>query len=136
VRIHVTTMSRALALIKARRGRPRPTVACPWAPAAKTRRLNAIQNLLATLPRRQVAVYEDEVDIHLNPKIGLDWMGYSGPRKLDHLLSYRLDQERGEQWQVSGRHTLRGSRPKSPWLHSRAIGRSTSWPVSSASTRR
>jgi len=76
VRIHVTTMSRALALIKARRGRPRPTVACPWAPAAKTRRLNAIQNLLATLPRRQVAVYEDEVDIHLNPKIGLDWMGY------------------------------------------------------------
>jgi hypothetical protein len=26
------------------------------------------------LPRRQVAFYEDEVDIHLNPKIGLDWM--------------------------------------------------------------
>jgi len=24
---------------------------------------------------RRVAVYEDEVDIHLNPKIGLDWMG-------------------------------------------------------------
>src|SRR5262249_25724165 len=23
----------------------------------------------------EVAVYEDEVDIHLNPKIGLDWMG-------------------------------------------------------------
>jgi transposase len=30
--------------------------------------------LLATLPRGHVAVYEDEVDIHLNPKIGLDWM--------------------------------------------------------------
>ncbi len=74
VRIHVTTMSRALALVKARRGRPRPTVACPWAKARKTRRLNAIRNLLATLPRCQVAVYEDEVDIHLNPKIGLDWM--------------------------------------------------------------
>jgi transposase len=75
VRIHVTTMSRALALVKARRGRPRPTVGCPWAKAAKTRRLNALDNLLATLPRRHVAVYEDEVDIHLNPKIGLDWMG-------------------------------------------------------------
>jgi transposase len=75
VRIHVTTMSRALALVQARRGRARPTVACPWAKAAKTRRLNAIQNLLATLPRHHVAVYEDEVDIHLNPKIGLDWMG-------------------------------------------------------------
>jgi transposase len=73
--IHVTTMSRALALVKARRGRPRPTVGCPWAKAAKTRRLNALRNLLATLPRRHVAVYEDEVDIHLNPKIGLDWMG-------------------------------------------------------------
>jgi transposase len=75
VRIHVTTMSRALALVKARRGRPRPTVGCPWAKAAKTRRLNAIRGLLATLPRRHAAVYEDEVDIHLNPKIGLDWMG-------------------------------------------------------------
>ncbi len=37
--------------------------------------MNAIWNVLATLPPRQVAVYEDEVDIHLNPKIGLDWMG-------------------------------------------------------------
>jgi transposase len=74
IRVHVTTMSRALALVEARRGRPRPTVGCPWAKAAKTRRLNAIRRLLATLPRGQVAVYEDEVDIHLNPKIGLDWM--------------------------------------------------------------
>src|SRR5262249_21456276 len=68
--IHVTTMSRALALIKARRGNPRPTVKCPWHPAAKTRRLNQIARLLASLPRQEVAVYEDEVDIHLNPKIG------------------------------------------------------------------
>jgi transposase len=73
-RVHVTTMSRALAVVQARRGRPRPTVGCPWAKAAKTRRLNSIRQLLATLPRAHVAVYEDEVDIHLNPKIGLDWM--------------------------------------------------------------
>jgi transposase len=73
-RVHVTTMSRALALVEARRGRPRPTVGCPWAKAAKTRRLNRIRDLLATLPRGHVAVYEDEVDIHLNPKIGFDWM--------------------------------------------------------------
>ena len=26
------------------------------------------------VPRRERAFYEDEVDIHLNPKIGLDWM--------------------------------------------------------------
>jgi transposase len=73
-RVHVATLSRALALIKARRGRPRPTVDCPWSPAAKTRRLNAIRRLVATLPPDEIAVYEDEVDIHLNPKIGLDWM--------------------------------------------------------------
>lgn len=75
VRIHVGTMSRALALIQARRGKPRPRVQCLWHPAAKTRRLNKIARLLASLRRDEVAVYEDEVDIHLNPKIGLDWMG-------------------------------------------------------------
>jgi transposase len=73
-RVHVTTMSRALAMVQARRGRPQPTVGCPWAKSAKTRRLNAIRTLVATLPRGHIAVYEDEVDIHLNPKIGLDWM--------------------------------------------------------------
>jgi len=67
-------MSRALAMIKARRGRPRPVVACPWPKARKTRRLNDIRRLLLELPKEHVAVYEDEVDIHLNPKIGLDWM--------------------------------------------------------------
>jgi transposase len=80
VRIHVTTMSRALAQIKARRGRPKQTVGCPWPKAAKTRRLNRVQQLLATLPRREWAFYEDEVDIHLNPKVGLDWM-VSGQQK-------------------------------------------------------
>ncbi|MGE3807898.1 MAG: IS630 family transposase [Gemmataceae bacterium] len=74
IRIHVATMSRALALVQARRGRPRPTVGCPWPKAAKTRRLNSIRAVLANLPRGHVAVYEDEVDVHLNPKIGLDWM--------------------------------------------------------------
>jgi transposase len=75
VRIHVATMSRALALIRARRANPRPRVACPWHSAAKTRRLNVLRRLIETLPRREAAVYEDEVDIHLNPKIGLDWTG-------------------------------------------------------------
>ena len=74
VRIHVTTMSRALALVHARRGRPRPVVNCPWGKTAKTRRLNAIRRLVTTLPRGEVVLYEDEVDIHLNPKVGWDWM--------------------------------------------------------------
>src|ERR1700751_1351495 len=74
VRIHVATMSVALHRLDARRGRPKPTVGCPWSPRAKTRRLRALQDLGAQLPSDEVAVYEDEVDIHLNPKIGLDWM--------------------------------------------------------------
>jgi transposase len=80
VRIQVATMSRALAQIKARRGRPRPTVGCPWPKGRKTRRWNQIRQLLATLPCRERAFYEDEVDIPLNPKIGLDWM-VSGQQK-------------------------------------------------------
>lgn len=75
IRIHVTTMSRALALIEARRGNPRPRVGCPWHPARKTRRLNELRRLVEGLSQRDVLVYEDEVDVHLNPKIGLDWMG-------------------------------------------------------------
>jgi hypothetical protein len=43
-------------------------------PGKQTRRINAIRRLLAGLPSGAVAVYEDEVDIHLNPKIGWDWM--------------------------------------------------------------
>lgn len=38
------------------------------------RRLREISQLIETLPEDEVAVYEDEVDIHLNPKLGLDWM--------------------------------------------------------------
>jgi transposase len=76
VRIHVATMSRALALIRARQANPRPRVKCPWFPAVKTRRINELRRLIETLPRREIVVYEDEVDVHLNPKIGLDWMGH------------------------------------------------------------
>jgi transposase len=74
VRVHPATMSRALALIGARLGRPRPRVACPWSEREKNKRLAEIGDVLDTLGPHQVAVYLDEVDIHLNPKIGPDWM--------------------------------------------------------------
>src|SRR5262249_44286161 len=52
--------------------RPRPVVG-PRDPehAAKLRR---ICRLLATLPADEAAVFQDEVDVHLNPKIGACWM--------------------------------------------------------------
>jgi len=109
IRVHVTTMSRALALVRARRGRPRPGVRCPWSKSAKTRCLSAIQRLLAALPSDQVAVYEDEVDIHLNPKIGLDWM-VRGQQKqvltpgqnVKRYLAGALDVRSGRLWWVEG----------------------------------
>jgi transposase len=74
VKVHPTTMSRALALIGARLGRPKPTVGCPWPKRRKNRRLREIGLVLANLPPGHAAVYLDEVDIHLNPRIGPDWM--------------------------------------------------------------
>ncbi len=72
--ISVGTMSRVLKRIGARLGRPRPVVGCPWENGRKQRRLEQIQEMLSSLGPGQVAVYLDEVDIHLNPKIGCDWM--------------------------------------------------------------
>lgn len=69
-----TTMSRCLHGLGARRGRPRPVLRCPWAKSRRNRRLRGIRKLLDALPDDEVALYADEVDIHLNPKIGYDWM--------------------------------------------------------------
>jgi len=74
VSIHVSTMSKALAMIDARRGQPKPTVHCPWSKQAKNKRLRELEQLEQTLADDEVLVHEDEVDIHLNPKIGPDWM--------------------------------------------------------------
>lgn len=103
IRLSRTTMSRLLKRHKARLGRPKPTVNCPWKQAARTRRLRAIERLLAQIPRNEVAVYVDEVDIHLNPKIGRDWMlqgqqktvltpGKNEKRYLAGALDVRTDQ--------------------------------------------
>ena len=74
IRLSLTTMTRVLHRIGARRGRPKPMVKCPLSKRQKRRRLAKIRSLIAQLPSDEVAVYEDEADIHLNPKIGLDWM--------------------------------------------------------------
>lgn len=72
--IHVSTMSKALARIGARRGQPKPIVHCPWSKRAKNKRLRELEQLEQTLPEDEALVHEDEVDLHLNPKIGADWM--------------------------------------------------------------
>jgi transposase len=76
VRVHRGTMSIALRAIRSRLGRPKPTVQCPWSNRRKNRCLRAIEAVARSLLPRDVLVYVDEVDIHLNPKIGPDWMNY------------------------------------------------------------
>jgi transposase len=122
-RVHPATLSRALKLIKARRGRPRPTVGCPWPKGRKTRRLNFIRQLIAGLRPDEVAVYEDEVDIHLNPKIGWDWMGYGQQKEVrtpgqNHkcYLAGALDVRTKELHWVEGDH-------KDSWLFVQLLGK-------------
>ena len=74
IEVSRTVMGRVLRKIGARRGRPKPIVGCRLSDRQRRRRIAAIRNLVASLPTNEVAVYEDEIDIHLNPKIGLDWM--------------------------------------------------------------
>ena len=73
IRVSVTTMCRLLRQLGIRLNRPKPTVNCPWPRSRRIRRLQAIQRLIDNLAPGEVVVYLDEVDIHLNPKIGPEW---------------------------------------------------------------
>jgi transposase len=72
--VAVCTMGRALARIGARLGAPKPIVLCPWPRDARLRKLAEIRALEAGATASEPVLYSDEVDIHLNPKIGRDWM--------------------------------------------------------------
>jgi transposase len=74
ISISVSAMSRLLGRLGIGLKRPKPIVSCPWKKAHRTRRLRAIQRLVEDLSADEVVLYVDEVDIHLNPKIGPDWM--------------------------------------------------------------
>jgi transposase len=73
ISISTSAMSRLLGRLGIRLKRPKPIVECPWRKACRTRRLRTIERLVEKLPADEVVLYLDEVDIHLNPKIGPDW---------------------------------------------------------------
>lgn len=52
--------------------RPRPVIRRP--DPLRQAKLRALRRLLAGLPADEMAVFEDEVDVNLNPKIGSMWM--------------------------------------------------------------
>jgi transposase len=72
--VSVCTMGRALANIGARLGRPKPIVLCPWPHRKRDALLAELRALVDSATMREPVFYSDEVDIHLNPKIGPDWM--------------------------------------------------------------
>jgi transposase len=74
VRVSIRTLGRMLAQLRARYGAARPAPKPDWEETRKKRRVRQILNVVAHLPRNEVAYYEDELDVHLNPKIGRDWM--------------------------------------------------------------
>lgn len=74
VSLSVTTIQRMLVTLRARWGMPRPIVACPWKKGRRLRRMRRIRALLGNLPSGEIAFYQDEADVDLNPKLGRDWM--------------------------------------------------------------
>ena len=74
LRLSRATVCRLLRRHGIRRGRPKPVVGCPWPVAKRRRRLRYLRQLLRRCRAGEVVVHADEVDIHLNPKIGPDYM--------------------------------------------------------------
>lgn len=72
IRLSPETVRRGLHRMKFVWRRPRPVVG-PRDPEHATK-LQQIQRLIARLPRDETVVFQDEVDVHLNPKIGSQWM--------------------------------------------------------------
>ena len=72
--VAVCTMGRALSRVGARLRTAKPIVLCPWPRDQRLRVLAAIRRLEARASAKEPVLYSDEVDIHLNPKIGRDWM--------------------------------------------------------------
>jgi transposase len=64
--------------------RPRPVLG-PKDPR-RPQKLRAIRDLLRSLPADEAAVFQDEVDLNLNPDIGCMWMAEWGHRVVLHYL--------------------------------------------------
>ena len=73
VRVSAETVRRGLRHLGYVWRRPRPVVGL--SDPDYTKKLRKIQTLLRNLPEAETALFQDEVDVHLNPKIGNCWMG-------------------------------------------------------------
>jgi transposase len=74
VAVSVGHLWKILRRLRVRWGRPRPVVRCPWNAAHRAARIAVLRRLVAQRQPGEVVLYVDEADLHLNPKIGPDWM--------------------------------------------------------------
>jgi transposase len=105
------TVGRALRNIGARRGRPKPTVKCPWPKRLRDKVLRSLKKLEQVASDKEPVLFEDEVDLHLNLKVGLDWMNRGTQRDLPtpgqnqkHYLAGALDSRSQRLWFVDAPH--------------------------------
>lgn len=74
ITISTTTMSRLLKSLGVRPRAVKALTPCPWSQRARRRRMEQVHGLITRLRPDEAAVWEDETDIDLNPRIGRDWM--------------------------------------------------------------
>ena len=114
-RVSVATMGRALSRLGAGLKRPQPVVLCPWPAWKRDRRLWEFRCRAASARTSEPVVYADEMDVHLNPKVGRDWM-LKGHRRLlvtpgnnkKRFVAGALDARSGRLTWVSGKSKASG----------------------------
>lgn len=74
IEVHPTHVGRLLHTLGIRWKRARPVALRAVSKSTKQRHGRRIRRLLESLGEDEVALYADEVDVHLNPKIGPCWM--------------------------------------------------------------
>lgn len=74
ISISTTTMSRLLKQLRVKSRVVKALTPCPMSQRARKRRMKRVHRLIARLGPDEAAVWEDETDIDLNPRIGRDWM--------------------------------------------------------------
>lgn len=74
LQISVGHLWKVLKQLKVRWGCAKPIVACPWSARRRRKRIRELRELQRNPRKREVVLFQDEVDIHLNPRIGRDWM--------------------------------------------------------------
>lgn len=73
VELSVGHLWRVLRSLDIRPRRARPVVACPWPTAQREARIAELRTLASKEIALEPVYFSDEMDLHLNPRIGPDW---------------------------------------------------------------